>query len=108
MIPLYQENLNEIVDAIVQTGLAQKIIVFGSYARDELRANSDIDICVLTTDKERRNLDVAIDIGHAISRIKKIPTDLLVFKPDEYAKRIDVLNSVEKEINRDGVILYEQ
>jgi predicted nucleotidyltransferase len=104
----YQENLAEIVDAIVKTGLAQKIIVFGSYARKEIKENSDIDICVLTNDTQRRNLDVTLDIGRVIGRIKRVPTDLLVYKPDEYARRKDILNSVVQEIHNEGIVYYEQ
>ena len=105
---IYQENLNEMVDAIVKTGLAQKIIVFGSYARNELAPDSDIDICVLTNDLSRPKIEVTYDIRHAISRLQKVPVDVLVFQPQLFIERANAINSIEKEIYTKGVTVYEQ
>jgi predicted nucleotidyltransferase len=96
------------LDAIVGTGLAEKVFVFGSYARDELTPDSDIDLCVLTNDRTRRSLDITHDINHAIGRLVKVPVDLLVIHSDRFELRKHRTNAIEREIYNDGVMLYEK
>ena len=73
-----QRELNTIVKTIADTGLASKIILFGSMARGDETPDSDIDLCVLTQIKDRRPRDMKVDLRMAILGVQKTPLDLLM------------------------------
>ena len=56
------ETIKKTVTQIMDTN---KIFLFGSYARGEESQDSDIDICVITSDP-RRNLELMRDIRFSI------------------------------------------
>ena len=98
--------IDTIKKAVIQITDAQKILLFGSYAREEETSDSDIDICVITTDP-RRNLELMRDIRFSIFKKVKKPMDILVYKPEEFNTRSQMKYSLEEEIAHEGVILYE-
>ncbi|MEO9096617.1 MAG: nucleotidyltransferase domain-containing protein [Candidatus Baltobacteraceae bacterium] len=61
--------------------------VFGSFARDEVGPHSDLDVLVIRqTDAPR--LSRGDDL--LVARKSAIPIDLIVLRPDEYAKRLEL------------------
>jgi len=77
-----------------------KIILYGSYAKDEYQPDSDIDIAVvlriLPERKERRAYSQVVDMERDI--------DLLFCTMDQ----LDSNSMVYESINEQGVLLYEQ
>jgi len=77
-----------------------KIILFGSYAKQLYQPDSDIDLAVvlheLPPPKERRNYMQVVDIEREI--------DLLFCTKSQF----DSKTMVYKQINEQGVIVYEQ
>ena len=66
-----RSELNTIVKTIADTGIVSKIILFGSFARGEETPDSDIDLCVLTPIKDRRPLDISIELRQKLWGVKK-------------------------------------
>ncbi len=97
------ETINKTVTQITDV---QKILLFGSYARGEETTDSDIDICVITEDP-RRKLELMKDMRYSIFTKIKAPLDILVYKPEEFNIRSHMKYTLEEEIAKEGVLLYE-
>jgi len=85
-----QEILEEIVQRIVEVAHPDKVILFGSGARDELGPHSDLDILVITqepvhrgrlTEKIYLNL---VGVGHAVDVIVVVPEDVETYQNNPY------------------------
>jgi len=103
-----QTELNSIVKTIADTGLASKIILFGSMASGESTPDSDIDLCVLTPITDRRPRDMKVDLRMAILDIQKTPLDLLMYNQESFAEHASRPTSFEHMISTQGKVLYER
>ncbi len=102
------EELAAIRDAIVKAVPAQRIYLFGSYARGEQTPDSDYDIYIVLSDCE---LLPQVAIKNVLLAIKYLPRktalDILAGSTDKFNKRITHY-SIERTINKEGVVIYEQ
>ena len=103
-----QNELNTIVKTIADTGMASKIILFGSMARGEVMPDSDIDLCVLTPITDRRPRDMKVELRMAILSVQKTPLDLLMYNQESFAEHASRPTSFEHKISTEGKILYER
>ncbi len=81
-----------------------KIILFGSWCRDEEDKYSDVDIIVIYETKKRfldrlKELYLMWDIPVAF--------DILAYTPEEFEKMLKEKNPFIKTVNREGEIIYE-
>jgi predicted nucleotidyltransferase len=98
--------LPTIIERIVRNFHPLRIILFGSYARDEAGPNSDIDLLVVlsgVTDKRQ----AAIDIRRALVDLP-VSKDIIVTTPDEIAHRGHLVGAVLRPALREGKVLYER
>ena len=102
-----QSELNTIVKTIADTGIVSKIILFGSFARGEETPDSDIDLCVLTPIKDRRPLDISIELRQKLWGVKKMPLDLLTYNQERFDYQATRPRSFENLISTEGVTVYE-
>ena len=102
-----QKELDAMVEVLVETGIVTRIILFGSQACGEETADSDIDLCVLTTVKDRHPIDVGVDLRMELRSIQKTPLDLLAYNQDDFFFHAKRPTSFENHIVREGVTLYE-
>jgi predicted nucleotidyltransferase len=107
MTAAVRSELDKIVNTLVETGIITKITLFGSYARGEENADSDIDLCVLTSVTDRRPLDVGIELRMKLWGVKTMPLDLFMSSPSEFSYRSSYVGSLEHEIANEGVLIYE-
>ena len=103
-----RKELDIIIKTIADTGMASKIILFGSIARGEERPDSDIDLCVLTPITDRRAIDISIDLNMRLLGVKKMPLDLFAYNQDVFAQHAVRATSFEHLINTEGVVVYER
>jgi predicted nucleotidyltransferase len=103
-----RKELDAIVKAIIDTGMASKIILFGSTAKGEALVDSDIDLCVLTPITDRRPRDITVDLRMAIKNVQKTPLDLLTYNQDRFVYQASRDRSFENSIIKEGVVLYER
>jgi predicted nucleotidyltransferase len=105
-----KKELNRIVNAIVETGIISKIILFGSYAKGEETPDSDIDLCVLTPVEDdasgRRLTDITVDLRMKLIDIRERPLDLFTFNQDDFSARAASRRSFQRHIMEHGVVLY--
>jgi uncharacterized protein len=81
-----------------------KIILFGSHARDQTYAGSDVDLLVVL-DHNTRNVGKAIEILDELN--PRFALDLLVRKPADITRRIEMNDLFIREIVEQGKTLYE-
>lgn len=102
------KTVKTLVDAMVETGLVRDIFLFGSYARGDYNADSDIDFCVLVDDDARIKSvhDMTVMLHDKIWDIKKPPVDLLVYQSKNFFYRADCPVTFEHQILKEGIQLY--
>jgi len=84
---------------------AERVILFGSYARGNAGPDSDFDILVIGP-FEGRSVDGSVEI-----RLKlrpSFPMDLLLLRsPQKLRERVEMGDTLMREILDQGVVLYE-
>ena len=98
----------EIVRRIVALADPDKIIVFGSRARGDHRADSDIDILVIKESAEPRYLRSRALYGALARLARTVDVDISVYTPAEVAGWRDVRQEFVTTATREGIVLYER
>ena len=110
MIEITDQILSEIVTTIVTTVNPERIILFGSRARNNAGQDSDLDLLIVEEEpfKAKRNRWREITkIRKALSRFR-IPKDILVYSHNEMDKWRHTRNHVIAHCLQDGKTLYER
>jgi uncharacterized protein len=97
--------IQEIVRRIVKVSQPEKVILFGSRARDTARATSDIDLLVIAHSTQPRHRRAAPLYG-ALSDIIA-PMDIVVYSPEEVQEWSEVRQAFVTTAIREGQVLYE-
>ena len=100
-----QAVIDEIVERVVEIARPQKIILFGSAARGDMRAHSDLDfLVIIRDDQDRREVERRI----YTSRLSDgIPVDVIVASTSAIARYKHSHALVYKPALRDGKVMYE-
>jgi predicted nucleotidyltransferase len=101
------ELIAYVVEKIVQEVAPQRVILFGSYARNAATEQSDLDLFIVQDSKES-NREVRRRIENLLwGRFFGI--DLIVRKPDEILRNLADGNPFyTHHIFKDGKVLYER
>ncbi len=93
-------------ERIVRTFNPERLILFGSHARGEARADSDIDLLVVMPDgTDRRGTTIAI--RRALGDLP-VAKDIIVTTPEEITRRGTLVGTVLRPALREGSVLYER
>jgi len=101
-------ELDKIVSTLAETGIVTKIILFGSYAKGEETPNSDIDLCVLTSVRDRRSVDVTADLRLKLWDVQTMPLDLFALNQDDFYTHAERPTTFQYEIANNGVLIYDR
>ncbi len=101
-------ELDKIVSTLAETGIVTKIILFGSYAKGEETPDSDIDLCVLTTVRDRRSVDVTTDLRLKLWDVQTMPLDLFALNQDDFYSHAKRPTTFQYEIANNGVLIYDR
>ncbi len=103
-------TIENIVNEIVKGFDPEKIILFGSYARDEANENSDLDLLVIQREKFNKSKSRFKQINRICDLIDKhmVPGDVLVYNIDEFEHWKNSINHVIGRCSREGKILFEK
>jgi predicted nucleotidyltransferase len=95
-------KVEELVNRIVAAVKPIEVIAFGSRARGEHRVDSDLDIAVIVdgTEKDHPQLPDGVTSGLGLS------VDLLTVPKERYDRFRPWINTVHRQIDREGVRLY--
>ena len=100
---LSEKMLQEIVRRIVAAVQPEKIILFGSAARQEMGPDSDLDLLVIKLCGHRRR--TARIIERSLIGIG-IPTDIIVAKPKDIERYKDTIGLIYRPALRHGKVIY--
>lgn len=99
-----RRTIDRTVARIVKRFRPEQVILFGSRARADALSESDIDLLVVMN-FEGSKLDKMIELREVLNGIR-VPVDILITTPDDFAWRKDVVGTVEWPAYRQGEILY--
>ncbi len=94
----------DIANQIIKLTDPKKIILFGSYARNDNKQGSDIDLLVVMPDGTHRRKTAQFLYKNIHSY--GTPFDIIVCTIEDLEKHKDNIGLIYKSILADGVILY--
>jgi predicted nucleotidyltransferase len=99
------KRLQKISDRIKKQYSAEKVILYGSYARGEGTEDSDVDILVIAQTNERMFERMA-----TVSRIVRdlrngLPISPIVLTPEELRHKLDIKDAFIQTIMEEGRVL---
>jgi excisionase family DNA binding protein len=100
-------ELERVVDAIVASVQPDGVILFGSRARGDFRADSDFDLAILAPDGVARR-PVAMRAYESLAAVadRSVAVDIVVLTPSIMAAERDLTGSIARAVSREGVFLY--
>lgn len=101
---LWNAAIEDLVSRIVETVHPLKIVLFGSAARDDLKASSDIDLLVVMPDGVHRRR-TAQELYQKIRGVG-VPFDLVVATPRDLEEHKDNPGLIYRTILEEGKEVY--
>jgi uncharacterized protein len=101
-----QNVLQEVVTRIVERFHPERIVLFGSYARETAGPDSDADLMVVM-DAPGSKRRTAVEIDLVLQGIP-IPTDVVVVTPEEFEKYGDFPGTIIRDAMHEGRVLYDR
>jgi predicted nucleotidyltransferase len=98
------EHIQRMVELIVTQFQPEKIILFGSHARGDGTADSDVDLLIVMPVEGSKRAK-QLEIRAALHDVR-IPKDILVSRPEEFQWRKDIVGTIEHPAVTEGRILY--
>ena len=96
--------INEFNNRLVNEYKPHKVILFGSYARGTPSPDSDVDILVILSFKEK----TAVMSAEILNRMNpRFQIDLLVRTPEQVRDRLEKGDFFMKDIIENCMVLYE-
>lgn len=99
--------LNTIVKQIIETVQPDKVILFGSHARGDATASSDLDLMVIMPNLNgQRRIDLSSAIRRNLSNIP-VDKDIVVVTSQDITEYRDFSGYVIKPALQEGQVLYD-
>jgi predicted nucleotidyltransferase len=98
------------VDVIVREAAPDTVILFGSHARGDARADSDIDLMVIEAEPFPANRSRRAEYSRLSYALREFPfaKDILLYSRDEFAYWRDSSNHVVGRASREGRVLHDR
>ncbi len=103
-MPDISKEIREIADQIIERYRPEKIILFGSAAREEFSPDSDVDMLIIKKETPEYGIDRMRELRKLIK--KKIAADFLIYRPDEIEKRLRMGDPFLRSVFDEGKVLY--
>ena len=100
-----QVLIDRATELLKETAYPKKIILFGSYARNEASEESDLDILVIETEVKDR-IGEMIRLTRMLSPLR-IPVDLLVVSEEMFDYWAETPGNVYYQARTEGKVVYE-
>lgn len=100
----FKKEVENVTKQIIEKYKPEKIILFGSAAKNEFSSDSDADFLIIKMDTPLYGADRIRELSKVIER--NIPVDFLVYRPEEFEKRLKMGDPFLKTILKEGKVLY--
>ncbi len=84
-------------------GVVQQFIIYGSKARGDFHADSDLDIVLVVTETDWKIKQQIQYLGYELSIGKDVLPSLMIFDQGEWNKLKDMQSIYQEEVEKDGV-----
>jgi predicted nucleotidyltransferase len=100
----FEKEIGSITAQIIEKYKPEKIILFGSAVNGKLGSDSDVDLLIIKKDTPLYGADRIRELSRIIDR--NIPVDFLVYRPEEFQKRLEMGDPFLKAVLKEGKVLY--
>jgi predicted nucleotidyltransferase len=100
----FEKEIKSITTQLIEKYGPEKIILFGSAARGETGPDSDADFLIIKKQTPYFGSDRIRELSPIIER--NIPVDFLIYRPEEFEKRLEMGDPFLKAILKEGRVLY--
>ena len=101
----FDKEIQNIVNQLVHLYKPEKIILFGSLAKDQMTQGTDIDLFIIKSDVPELGVDRIRQLDALIKY--RLATDFIVYKPQELEQRLKLGDPFVKTILKEGKVLYD-
>ncbi len=101
----FDKEIQNIVNQLVRLYKPEKIILFGSLAKDQIKQGTDIDLFIIKRDVPELGVDRIRQLDALIKY--RLATDFIVYKPQELEQRLKLGDPFVKTILKEGKVLYD-
>jgi predicted nucleotidyltransferase len=98
------KEIRNITAQIIEKYKPDKIILFGSATQGEITPDSDVDFLIIKKETPLYGADRIRELSKVIDR--NIPVDFLIYRPEEFNKRLQMGDPFLKAIVKEGKVLY--
>ena len=107
---MFQKEIKKLKNGIVEKFHPHKIILFGSYAKGTETETSDIDICIVVSTENKRELKRKISkyIYDKKGLDFNKPVDILIYTEKEWERHVKDNYSFARSILNSGLILFKE
>ena len=99
-----QECITAMTDCIVREFRPEQVILFGSHARGDAGADSDVDLLVVLAEADDVR-KVTVAIRRALTGIA-VAKDIIVTTPEEIRRRGHLVGTILRPALKEGKTLY--
>lgn len=99
-----QREIEEITEQIIKKYKPEKIILFGSAVNGNFTPDSDLDFLIIKKNTPYFGRDRARELRRLVK--KKVAADFLIYRPEEFAKYLNLGDPFLNTIVKEGKILY--
>ncbi len=99
-----QSEIDSITAQLIERYKPEKIILFGSAARGDITHDSDVDLLIIKRDTPHYSADRIMEVSRLIKR--EVAVDFLVYRPEEFEKRLSMGDPFIELILKEGKVLY--
>ena len=100
----FEKEIQNITQQIIEKYKPEKIVLFGSAARGKRDLDSDVDLLIIKKQTPLYGADRIRELSRIIER--NIPLDLLIYRPEEFEKRVQMGDPFLKSVLKEGKVLY--
>ncbi|HEX7627666.1 MAG TPA: nucleotidyltransferase domain-containing protein [Candidatus Methanoperedens sp.] len=100
-----KEILNEAVRRLVDKFHPEKIILFGSQARETADNRSDVDLLIISPIKEKRR-KLMIEMRRVLGELE-YAFDVIILTREEFERDQKIPGTIGRYASREGKIIYE-
>ena len=100
----FEKEIESITAQIIEKYKPDTIILFGSAARGDITVDSDADFLIIKKRTPHYGADRIRELNRLINR--DIAVDFLIYRPDEFEKRLSMGDPFLKSIIKEGRVLY--
>ena len=99
-----QRAIDDITAQLIEKYKPEKVILFGSAARGDSTPDSDVDLLIIKRDTPPYGADRIMEVSSLIER--DVPVDFLVYRPEEFEKRLSLGDPFIELVLKEGKVLY--